>query len=515
MPPTRPADRVNTAFDAASAAARARRAQQVWASWSIRSRLEVIRRFRHRLAERAEWVAAQVDHGQRASPFETVTAEVAPLLAACRFLEQRGRAVLRPRKIRRPGTPVWLWGTSVSVRREPHGVVLVIGPANYPLFLPGVQILQALTAGNAVLLKPGRDGGPAAATLRGMLAASGLPRGVLQVFDDTRSAGRAALEAGVDKVVLTGSASTGTAVLKALAPQHIPATLELGGCDAVFVRPEADVAQVAASLSFGLTLNAGATCIAPHRVFVHHALAGPLEAALAEALRDAPAVPLTPGVESRIIPMIDEATLRGARVVIGGRPEGGRMQPLVLADAEAGMALLRSDTFAPWLALVPVQDDDEALTQSARCPLALGAVVFGEPRSAHRMAAQIRAGVVVVNDLIVPTADPRVPFGGTGGSGFGTTRGSEGLLAMTRPKALVVRRGSLRPHLRPPPPSAVAHAAGFLQAAYGGGVGARVAGLVRMIRGDRAPADEVSRQRVVDRESESEPLSISHQKERR
>jgi delta 1-pyrroline-5-carboxylate dehydrogenase len=113
------------------------------------------------------------------------------------------------------------------------------------------------------------------------------------------------------------------------------------------------------------------------------------------------------------------------------------------------MALLQEDVFAPWLALIPVASPEAALGAAADCPYALGASVFGPPGAAEAMARRVRAGSVCVNDLIVPTADPRLPFGGRGRSGFGSTRGAEGLLAMTVVKTVSERRSRLRPHLAP------------------------------------------------------------------
>ena len=111
------------------------------------------------------------------------------------------------------------------------------------------------------------------------------------------------------------------------------------------------------------------------------------------------------------------------------------------------MPLLQQDVFAPWLALVPVADMAEALAHDAACPFALGASVFGPAAEARALAARLRAGSVCINDLIVPTADPRLPFGGSARSGFGRTRGAEGLLEMTALRTVSERAGRFRPHL--------------------------------------------------------------------
>ena len=122
------------------------------------------------------------------------------------------------------------------------------------------------------------------------------------------------------------------------------------------------------------------------------------------------------------------------------------MRPLVVTNAAPDMRLLRTDVFAPVVSLVGVDDAEEALLLDAQCPYALGATVFGPAAEARRFAQRVEAGVVVVNDMIVPTADPRLPFGGRGGSGFGSTRGAEGLLELTAPRVVIERQARTHPH---------------------------------------------------------------------
>jgi acyl-CoA reductase-like NAD-dependent aldehyde dehydrogenase len=126
--------------------------------------LEIVRRFRYRLVSGALEMAAVVPPKSPAGAVEKLAAEVVPVADACHFLERRAPALLAPKKFGGSGRPVWLFGVKAEVRREPLGVVLIIGPGNYPLLLTGVQILQGLVAGNAVVVKPAegctKAGGP-------------------------------------------------------------------------------------------------------------------------------------------------------------------------------------------------------------------------------------------------------------------------------------------------------------------------------------------------------------------
>jgi acyl-CoA reductase-like NAD-dependent aldehyde dehydrogenase len=385
---------------------------------------------------------------------EALTAEVVPLLEAVRFIEREAPRLLATRRLGRRGRPKWLFGVQSEIRREPLGVVLVIGPSNYPLFLPAVQALQALAAGNSVLVKPGDGGWEVMENLMGLLHHAGLDHRLAQVLPESTSAAVAAIEAGVDKAILTGSAETGRLVLQHLARHLTPAVVELSGCDAVFVRADADLDLVVRALRFGTLLNNGATCIAPRRVFVQRSVATELEGLLARAFAGRASLPPPMRLRPEWAGMIREALSGGAHLVAGVLQDNDQCwPPLILAGATPEMRLLNHDVFAPVLSLVTVADDHEALDLSRRGRYALGATIFGRnKREARLLADRVDAGVVVINDIIVPTADPRLPFGGRHCSGFGSTRGAEGLLEMTVPKAVAVRHRAWLPHLDPVQP---------------------------------------------------------------
>lgn len=354
-------------------------AQAGWAARPLQSRLEVIAAARRELARDGLLLAEQVPR----PPEQTMVSEVIPLLEACRFLEREAPTLLATRRHGWRGRPWWLNGVHLEVRREPLGVVLVVGPSNYPLLLAAVQTLQALAAGNAVIIKPGAGATPVLRRFVDCLETAHLPQGVLSITDESPEQAEAAIRDGVDKVFLTGSTNTGRKVLSTLVATTTPAVMELSGDDAAIILPHADLALATAAIRFGRRFNGGNTCIAPRRVI-----------AVAPAARD---------VASKL-PDVDVCEA-----------------PTVTA----------------------------AIDIANSSPFGLGASIFGPERDALSVAARLRCGVVVINDMIVPTADPRMPFGGRGASGFGVTRGAEGLLEMTCVKAVAVRRSRWLPHLNP------------------------------------------------------------------
>ena len=224
---------------------------------------------------------------QRLDPVETITAELLPTCSALRYIARHGSRVLKTRSYNAWGRPGWLWGVRSRVCRKPLGKVLVLGTWNYPVFLPGVQAAQALAAGNSVLLKPAAGCEQVTACLLEAFHEAGVPRSCLQLLPSDTEAAVAAIERGVDLIVLTGASETGRKVLRQAAGTLTPAIMELSGCDAVIVLPNANLERVADCVIFGLGFNGGATCIAPRRIIAGAAEADLLKERLIDRLAQA------------------------------------------------------------------------------------------------------------------------------------------------------------------------------------------------------------------------------------
>jgi len=429
----------------------------------------------------------------RPDPAESLAAEVIPLVDACRFLERRAGKILATRRSSRRDRPAWLRGVSVSARREPLGTVLIIAAGNYPLLLAGVQTLQALVAGNAVLLKPAPGASRTAVQLQAALATAGLPPGLLTVLPAAPEMAQQAIEQGVDKVILTGSAETGIAVARSAAAQLTPCTMELSGCDAVFVLSDADADRAARCVAFGLGFSGSATCIAPRRVFVDRRVAAAFSSRLLALLRETPPLPVATSAAEEAERLINETVQQGGKLLAGGirtcEVLSGMLRPVVLQVETADLPLMKADLMAPVLAIMEVEGEDDALRYNDCCPYALGASIFGGTASSTRFAERVPAGCITINDSIAPTADPRVAFGGWKRSGSGVTRGAEGLLEMTRIKAIVTRRSKILPHLLPRKSNLAALLSGYLRLAHGGGWKVRLRGLWELGRNLRGGSD--------------------------
>jgi acyl-CoA reductase-like NAD-dependent aldehyde dehydrogenase len=453
-----------------------------WAGCTLEDRLDILRDARHRMAAQAEAFAAAISPDLARSKADTLAAEVLPLLDAIRFLERNAKRVLAPRRLGSRGRPAWLLGVAAEVHREPFGHVLIIGPANFPLFVPGIQAMHALAAGNTVTWKPGKGGAGVASLVAQALAAAGMPAGTLTVTDECVEAAQIALAAQPDKVIFTGSEASGRAVLSTLAASGTPAIVELSGADAVLVMPSANLNRVAKAVAFGLRLNGSAVCMSPRRLFATPSSMAALLPMLEAALANVPAVKLDDATAARLQTMLFETMTAGARVLGDFNPSA--QKPLLVCNATAQMSVARSDIFAPVISLITAESELHALDQYAQCPYALTAAIFCDRRDekkARSVAKMLKAGTVLINDVIAPTADPRVPFGGRGASGFGITRGAEGLLEMTAIKTVLIRRGGSTLHMDPVQDNDVPLVAGAIAALHGRGFAMRWAGLRRLV----------------------------------
>jgi aldehyde dehydrogenase (NAD+) len=426
-------------------------AQRAWATTSIRQRLAIIRALRHRLAESTSELIDAISPTLARNRADTLAAEILPLLEACRFLERNATKILAPRHLRRRGLPFWLAGVNATVERAPLGTILIVAPSNYPLFLPGVQALQALAAGNAVVWKPGRNGESIARAFARICAASGLPDGLLRVTDESIEAVAREIEAQPAKIVFTGSSSAGRAVQRLAAECSIPVVAELSGCDAVVALPSADPERLADALCFGMRLNGSATCMAPRRLILVGTGHAALLAQLQRRFAAMDPVFVSEPTRAHLETLLADAASHGATplATVGELS----MRPILVLDGSPVMQLAESDLFAPVLTVFSASDTNEAISLVNANPFGLTASIFGNEREALALAAQLEVGTVLINDLIVPTADPRVPFGGRKASGFGATRGAEGLLEMTAAKVVSARRNNDRKHLQPTGPA--------------------------------------------------------------
>jgi len=433
------------------------RMQAAFALPGLAARRAWIRVFRELLAARMGQLLTEVVEETGKPRQEALFADLMPLLSACRWHERNLSRLLRPRRLK--GALLWLPGQRLRVLREPLGRVAIIATWNYPVQLLGVQLLQALAAGNRVVVKPSevvpRTQGILLAIASESLSKAGLPQEMLTWTEATREAGRTLLQQGpFDHVLFTGSTRIGRAIAEVAAPSLTPTTLELSGSDSAIVLDDADVELAARSLWNAVVMNAGQTCMAPRRILVESGVYAAFTAALAPLAAAARPVRLVDSVAAELA----YAAAREA-VSAGGRSasavleanEGPWLRPLAILDAPVVGQLFEGQHFGPVVAVCSVADADEALRLHLRQPRRLTLSIFTRRRERADMLVN-RAGVttVTINDCVRPVGHPAAMIGGRGESGWGVSRGEGGLMSMTRPVVVCSSSRWLRAPVHPP-----------------------------------------------------------------
>jgi acyl-CoA reductase-like NAD-dependent aldehyde dehydrogenase len=343
-----------------------------------------------------------------------------------------------------------------SVVRVPAGLVLVIAPWNYPFLTAANTIVPALLAGNAVLLKHSAQTPLAGERFAEALSAAGLPAGLFaNLFLSHEQTARLLGSGLVDHATFTGSVEGGRAVERAAAGSFTTLTLELGGKDPAYVRPDADLPGAVESLVDGSFYNSGQSCCGVERIYVHEAVWKPflddfVEAASRYRLGDPldPETGLGPMASARGAASVREQVRRAVRAGASAHipsqlfpadtGDGPCLMPQVLTGVDHSMALMREETFGPVAGIMKVTGDDEAVRLMNDSPYGLTASIWTRDlEAAERLALQVEAGTVFANRC--DYLDPFLAWTGVKHSGRGASLGRFGFDSVTRPKSLHLR----------------------------------------------------------------------------
>ena len=433
---------------------KARQAQADWAKVPVQDRCARIAALKTKILEAREVLTDAVVAESGKPRVEAKFADVFVALDTADYFAKNGPSLLRSEKVSHHSTAAKM--KSGSLYYEPLGVLGIISSWNYPLAIPMSQIIPAVAAGNAVLCKTSDFTPECGARIDKLFRDAGFPEGLVTILQGSGDVGQALIDAQPDKLFFTGSVFTGRHVAEACARQLIPSVLELGGKDAMVVLADANLDVSSSAAVWGSFTNCGQVCLSVERLFVEKTVAEKFTRACVEKTLKLklgpgsdPASEIGPLIRpqhvQRMSDLIADAVQRGAKLLCGGRPRPelgpSFFEPTVLTGVDSSMQLFRDETFGPVLAIQVVRGAEEAVKLANETEFALAASVWtADDERGQSIARQLRAGTVMVNDLISGFAISEAPHGGTGLSGWGRTHGKCGLLEMVNLKYVDVDR---------------------------------------------------------------------------
>ena len=433
-----------TADDVAAAVAEARAAQPAWAKRSYGERARLILRAREIVLDQLEEIAKLISRETGKPVTEAIAMEIVPTLDLMHYFAENTHSILKRKRI---GLGQYnFMARSSYIVYKPLGVVGIISPWNFPWATPLDEVVMALMAGNAVVLKPSELTPFSALKIADVFKQAQLPDGLLQIVTGDGSTGAALVESGVNKIMFTGSVNTGKRVAEAAAKHLTPVVLELGGKDPMVVFEDANLENAARAAIWGAFCNSGQACASIERCYVHESIADKfVELVVKETKLLKQDKPSTGNIDvgamtnKRQLEIVEDhvsdAVEHGAEVRAGGHrldESGGWFhQPTVVTGVDHSMKLMRDETFGPVLPIMTFKTDEEAVRLANDSIYGLTASVFiGSVDRGKRIAEQIDAGTVMVNEVVYTHAVAQTPWGGVKQSGYGRTHGSFGLLEL-------------------------------------------------------------------------------------
>lgn len=478
-----------TGNEVLAAVERSREAFHKWKTTSFRERRALVMSAREVILSELDEIAHLIS-SESGKPFgEAISMEIAPVLDLMQYFARRAEKMLKPRRV-----DIGLYATLGRYSRivyHPLGVVGIIPAWNYPFSIPLGEAAMAIMAGNSVVIKPSELTPFVGLKIGEIFERAGAPADLVQVVTGDGRTGAALVDAAPDKIMFTGSVATGKKIAAAAARNLTPYVLELGGKDPMIVFEDANLELAAGAAVWGAFCNAGQSCSSVERLYVQEGVAEKLTKLIVEKTRE-----LKQGIGDRedvsIGAMSSERQLRiveehveefrraGANIEIGGQVKpiadrGSRItdspsappsldrenleipnpkshipnlffEPTVITGATNDMRPMQEETFGPTLPIATFKTEQEAIRLANDSEFGLTASVWtNDYVKGRRVAEQIEAGSVCVNEVLYTHGIGQTPWGGFKNSGRGRTHGLEGLMELVQPQHIHVNRVALLP----------------------------------------------------------------------
>jgi aldehyde dehydrogenase (NAD+) len=420
---------------------------------SLEWRLEQLRGIERFVAEREPDIAAALAKDLGRSPTEAWLGDIASTKGEAVYARKHLKKWMRKK---RESLPLAQLPGRGWVQYDPLGVVLIIGPWNYPLYLSLAPLVAAVAAGNCAVIKPS-ELAPATSALLAQLLPLYVDPVAVRIVEGDASVTQELLAAGFDHALFTGGTEIGKKIMAAAAPTLTPVTLELGGKSPVIVAAGADIDVAARRIAWVKLMNSGQTCIAPDYVLADRRIADELVAKIVANIRDFRSGEADPALRivnqrqfNRLVSLID--TTDGT-VVAGGRSDSAtlRIEPTVILNPSPDEPAMTDEIFGPILPILAVESLDRAVEFVNSRPKPLALYVFAPGQVGRDLIDRIPSGGAVINHVAMHCLVPSLPFGGVGASGMGAYHGRWGFEALSHRRAVLSKTAKPDPRLVYPP----------------------------------------------------------------
>jgi acyl-CoA reductase-like NAD-dependent aldehyde dehydrogenase len=434
--------------------------QPFWAQLTLADRARYLERAAQVLIDEADEIRDLIVQEQGKPRNEAFSMEVLPTIDALGWIGRAGMELLADEPIKMP--QLFFRTKRSAFTYEPLGVIGVISPWNYPWSIPFGEVALALMAGNGVVLKPASLTPLLGERIGRVFERAGIPEGLVRVLHGPGT-GPALVRSRVAKVFFTGSVETGRGVGEECARQLKGSVLELGGKDPMIVLPDANIEHAIAGALWGGFANAGQTCSGIERVYVLREVADRFISGVVEGTRaltvgdpmrwDTEIGPMVSREQYELVAeLVDDALAAGAQLRCGGPaaaagalPNGDFYAPTVLTGVTHEMRIMQEEIFGPVLPIVVVESEDEAVRLANDSVFGLGASVWTSDRpKGQRIARELEAGMVWINDHMFSHGACQCPWGGVKESGLGRTHSKFGLYECVNVKLRVWEPSTIR-----------------------------------------------------------------------
>ncbi len=478
---------VTPADDVEAAVNRAREVFHKWKTTSFGERKALVMKAREVILAEMDEIAHLISR-ESGKPFgEAIAMEIAPVLDLMQWIARRAEKMLKPRRV---GIGLYgLLGRSSKIIYKPYGVVGIIPAWNYPFSIPLGEAAMAVMAGNSVVIKPSELTPLVGEKIGEIFEKAGAPDGLVHIVHGAGETGAALVNAAPEKIMFTGSVATGKKIAKAAAENLTSTVLELGGKDPMIVFEDANLELAAGAAVWGAFCNAGQSCSSVERLYVHESVAEELTSLIVAKVKqlkqgrgDSEDISIGPMSSERQLKIVEDHVNAfresGATIEIGGGSadvlvgnEGKARtgvhlfyEPTVISGATNDMRPMREETFGPTLPIATFKTEEEAIHLANDSEFGLTASVWTRDYAkGRRVAQQIEAGSVCINEVLYTHGIGQTPWGGFKNSGRGRTHGLEGLMELVQPQHIHTNRLALLPDAwwMPYTPTAVETFRGF------------------------------------------------------